>query len=763
MPLTLPGQTKKDQPEPRPFTVEDFGSLDTKATRPAIDSKSFAWIQNWIPIGAGNMRTLYAESATPLYTAAVGRTIIHHAFYNIGTTEYAVVFLDNGTGYQVRVSDGATTTISATANIFWQSGQELPAVAQWQSKYLIIVADNDTNGYWIWNGTKLFTNGTLAPTVTMETSGSTYASVPTVTAYGGTGTGATFTAVVENNRVADVTVTDGGSGYLIDEQVTLIFTGGGSEDQARATATLSLTSGGVAIVLVTNGGSNYSKPIVTFAGGAGSGALAFVSGASNGVVTEVTITNPGVGYTSPPTVTIADSGGGAGAGATAVCELRMGQITAITINNGGTGYDVPPDVIISDPDGAEFPNVGAEATCTTLAGVVNAITIRNNGLGYKTAKVEFQGGNNAARASIKLMPFGISGSSVETYQSRVWVAEDTKFSFTAADSLDDFSTALGGGSRPVTDNNLKKRVVALRASNGFLYRFGDSSISVISNVQTSTSAVTTFNDTNVDPQIGSAWRDTIVSFGRALVFANSSGVYALYGGAAEKVSPQLDGLFAKASFNTAQSGITPTACVVNIFGIRCYALSFTTTDPYTNTLRDVMCLWDGTRWFAATQLVQPDILSSQIIDSKMTAWGSKGRNLYKLFQVPSGSLLKVFQTKLFAFPSYMHDAQAMRVYYIAKSNQGSAKLVTVALENEAGANPAISQPVANTLTFMGSELISWTGAAAAALSFSAPGLFVIGYTDSQYGRLLGATLTTDHEDLTMVSLTMLVREFSVEG
>lgn len=761
--FNLPGSNPDNEERPsRPFTVEEFGGIDTKAKRSAIKPTEFSWIENWMPIGPGNMRTLYAEGAS-IYTAPALTTIIYHYPYNIGPARYIAVFLSNGAANQVRVSDGAVTPIGPAAT-FWAPGDtSLPCCAQYQAKYLVIASTRSDDAYWVWDGTNLAKPGSLSFGVTLLNSGSNYTSAPTVTAYGGTGSGATFAATVANGVVTDVNLVNPGTGYGRDDQITLIITGGGSDNQARATATVDLTKGGVAIIQVTNGGSNYSAPLVTITGGSGSGAKAFVSGAANGVVTEITVTDPGINFTSNPTVAITDSGGGSGSGATAIAEIRRGIVTAVTVNNGGSGYTGTPDVFISEPNDFGFPLVQAEGYATIAGGVVTAITLTNHGIGYKSASVTLSGGNNAAEAEIKLMPFGISASSIETYQNRVWAFENTKGSFTGAGSVSDFSTVGGGGSVPVNDSFLRERVTQVKQSNGFLYIFGDSSLSVVSNVQTSNSGVTTFNNSNVDPQIGSAWRDSVAAFGRALVFANPSGVYALYGGAAEKVSGALDGLFASATFNTSETGLTPTAGVATIFGIRVYMLLFTTRDAYSNTLRDIIALWDGQRWFVGTQVVTPDSLSIQEIDSELTTWGTDSTHLYPLFQTPSEALHKVFQTKLVAAPTYYVWNQILRVYFIAQTEIDSLRPVSVALENQQGANQPVDTLVTPFLTFVGAGPIQFTGLAGADLNFTSRGLVIAGYDDSQYGQLVGATVSTFAEDLTMISLTLLMAEYSPQA
>ncbi len=78
-----------------------------------------------------------------------------------------------------------------------------------------------------------------------------------------------------------------------------------------------LTDTGVVVAAtVTAGGSGYVSPTASFSGGGGSGAAATVQ-SSGGVITGITITNRGSGYTSAPTITISGSPG-TGATATAI-------------------------------------------------------------------------------------------------------------------------------------------------------------------------------------------------------------------------------------------------------------------------------------------------------------------------------------------------------------------------------------------------------------------------------------------------------------
>lgn len=89
-----------------------------------------------------------------------------------------------------------------------------------------------------------------------------------------------------------------------------------------------LHRGEVVGVNITSGGTDCVSPTVAFSGGGGSGAAATLT-VTGGVITEVTITNPGSGYTSAPTATITYTGGGSGASLTPV--IKQGNYTDANI------------------------------------------------------------------------------------------------------------------------------------------------------------------------------------------------------------------------------------------------------------------------------------------------------------------------------------------------------------------------------------------------------------------------------------------------
>ena len=169
---------------------------------------------------------------------------------------------------------------------------------------------------------------------------------------------------------------------------------GGSGATFTAVLGSGLTAGQVVSVTVTNGGINYSSPpTITFTGGSGSSATA-VATVLNGVIQTVTMTVTGSGYLSAPTVAAVTSvitsitvnsygqnyyspsvtitGGGASVQATATASTTYAGVTSIAVSTGGTGYTSQPTVTITD-SGARFVAIASGSNASANVTVANLI------------------------------------------------------------------------------------------------------------------------------------------------------------------------------------------------------------------------------------------------------------------------------------------------------------------------------------------------------------------------------------------------------
>ena len=222
--------------------------------------------------------------------------------------------------------------------------------------------------------------------------GQGYTSTPTVAISSAPSSGIQATAVaITTSRTGfatassldSIVLTNPGAGYTVPPSVVLVGGGG-----AGAATTVGIaTTGGVGIVTITSGGAGYSTtPNVTFSVPGGAVATA-VTGAG-GTIT-VTLTDPGIFYSSAPTITIGLGTGTANPSTVAIGTAVIGTagtITSLTVSP-GAGYTVAPEVTISNLASEKDSTKALAATGTVVlsSGAVSAIRITNAGLGYSSS------------------------------------------------------------------------------------------------------------------------------------------------------------------------------------------------------------------------------------------------------------------------------------------------------------------------------------------------------------------------------------------
>ena len=134
----------------------------------------------------------------------------------------------------------------------------------------------------------------------------------------------------------------------------------------------------------------------------GTAALKYVGTKLKGSVTttnpknivDVEVISTGVGYTTPPTITVDDA---TGTDAELVATIGTSSIASVNISNGGTGY-VNPILTVVGGGG-----VGAVAQAVVSSGVITSVNVINSGTGYSsvpTIVIEDSSGNGAALTPI---------------------------------------------------------------------------------------------------------------------------------------------------------------------------------------------------------------------------------------------------------------------------------------------------------------------------------------------------------------------------
>lgn len=157
-----------------------------------------------------------------------------------------------------------------------------------------------------------------------------------------------------NGYVSQIFLNDDGYGYTESPIVSISTAPTGGID-ATAVASIRNKGGVYSIddIVLTNAGSGYTvAPSISINGGNGSGAAATCSIERFGIgVISIVLTDKGVGYSTAPSVTI-DDPIGSGTTATAIAILNSNtELSEIRITNPGVGYSLssPPTVTIDGP------------------------------------------------------------------------------------------------------------------------------------------------------------------------------------------------------------------------------------------------------------------------------------------------------------------------------------------------------------------------------------------------------------------------------
>lgn len=739
-------------PLPAPQIMEQFGGVNTSTTRAGVPDAMCYWIDGFMPVAPRNLRTLPGAGAQ-LRGAFGILTIVMFGFYNIGSTPYAVYFLSDGSVQTVNTTGTPVTTQILPPQTIILASITNMGFAQWGQNYLLIAA-NQPNGYWIWDGTNVYSAGSLSPIVTLTSPGSGYQTVPSVTASGGSGMGATFAAQIANGVVTSVSITNPGSGYLAGQSVSLVFLGGtASGRNATLTANMAHASGsGASISLtvqsfrfqaggelfynivaaaITAVGSNYSP--FTTAGVNESGQpcninLTINQGTIAGLALSGVVYSGGYGlYANPPPT------------AAIITDNGEYYVSSVSINAPGSGYSNSAS-ITSTGGGA---SIVAQASFSPIiaGGTISSVVVTNPGIfGSNVAPTLAVVDTTAnAAATVSLMPFGVSGTAIETYQGRAWVANGPTVYFAAPGSFTNFATSSGGGNFTSGDNFLKVNYVRLVNTNGFLYLVADSSMNYISGVTTSgTPPVTTFTNQNADPEAGTPYPASVLTRGRDIVLANSFGVHMSRGAGLDKVSEALDGVWNSVANFGSLSQLS--SAKATVFGKKIWMVLAQIVDPVSNATANKLLIWNGKEWYASVQDFGPlTFIATQEINSVLTAWGTDGNVIRPLFQSASTGFQKTVQSRYWDEPGGYQFSKATGRFWSVWNYNVAGSLNIIANIDAVGIQGTNGMTFTNTASY---TIPSPSGAG----YFVTPPQAV-----GQQGVLTGMTIQTNEADVSLVS------------
>jgi len=143
------------------------------------------------------------------------------------------------------------------------------------------------------------------------------------------------------------------SDAFVSPNVEKLLSVGGSGDRlfeytinVRARGTATVLNSSVSQITLTNSGIGYTEPpTITISAPYPSVRAQGISSISSGHVSSITITNPGFGYTLPPTITVGSPP--EYRRASGIASISDGKLISITVIDGGFNYDQPPTITLS--------------------------------------------------------------------------------------------------------------------------------------------------------------------------------------------------------------------------------------------------------------------------------------------------------------------------------------------------------------------------------------------------------------------------------
>ena len=207
-------------------------------------------------------------------------------------------------------------------------------------------------------------NGRLAAAATFANAvgGGTSISLAGFTTTGVDATGSTINDALFDvfrdgaGSISTVTVNTRGTGYVAGEILTIAasVTGGLTDYLITLESNDIDVVGGPVTVLLENSGINYAVsdeltlPSANIGGGSSiTVTVSTIETGVSGIITGTLITDPGFGHTTPPSVLLV---GGIGTATGTSTINSSGEVTGVTFTNVGTGYTTRPTITFSTPN-----------------------------------------------------------------------------------------------------------------------------------------------------------------------------------------------------------------------------------------------------------------------------------------------------------------------------------------------------------------------------------------------------------------------------
>ena len=577
----------------------------------------------------------------------------------------AVTLTNPGTGYQATDTltvafgtspgSGATATVTMTGSpITGVTFQNLANNSQPIGNYALVFTGGGGVGVaGFCTNTEAVPGINAVSSVTITSQGIGYSSVPTIETVS---TLLNQTVIFPNvsfgtRSVASITLGAGGTGYTAAPAVTIIAPDGiGSGAVAVATEvggsvnSVSLVPSPIASITIGTGGNYTAAPGVyplVFTGGGGTGAAGTATIATVGgvnVVVSTTITNTGANYTSSPTVTVTAS-------------VTTQAIFLCLIVSQGAGYDMQATVAFGTGSGA-----------TAIAHVW-----------------PFINSNIAAYAF----------TTIAVFQGRVWLGGGPLLTWSGTGATygnvayDDFLAADASASLIISDADLIHAITALRSLNNYLFIMGDQSVKQIGNISLNSAGnVTLFTILTLSSDQGTIYPKSCISYNRVFLFANTNGIYGVFGSSVQKLSDDMDGIFKLIDFTQ-----PPQGALADINAIHNAVFLVRYKDPVVGSTRSIMLAFNGKKWFVVNQGAGLTAVatSASLSTGQLSLFGSSGPDVTNLLMNAGLPVPIRIQSSLTHHGNAVQGKKFIRAGFSSDSANGGVQ-VSISLDTESGSN-----------------------------------------------------------------------------
>ncbi|HEX8838783.1 MAG TPA: hypothetical protein VF748_17705 [Candidatus Acidoferrum sp.] len=439
----------------------------------------------------------------------------------------------------------------------------------------------------------------------------------------------------------------------------------------------------------------------------------------------------------------------------------------VNVTAGGSGYTTNFAVTFSGGHGS-----GAAATAIVAGGAVVKINVTNAGSGYlpgDAVTVNLSAGSGTgATATVVIWP-QITGTTITVGFGRVWYGNGRILGFTGTgastgQTWDDINPADAAGTTTISDADLSHAIFAVRFLNNFLYIFGDSGIKQIGSITVS-SSVTLFTILTLASDIGTTFLYTILSYNRLVLFANTAGVYGIFGASVQKISDDLDGIFENINFAVPPSAALNDIHVATVGGtpggtLHTYLLSVSYNDPRTGTLRTIICAYQSKIWYVISVGNSVKFIAGGFIQSTLQweTFASSGADVTQILQNVSGAVQILLITALTPHNNPVFAKQVMRSGIAATTNVAQQLTMTVDTEN---GSQSYTFNFANPMVWLNSnrQTMVWLNNSQQVVQFQGGGFLFPDQDTEGYGKFVGNTVTGTVLGAQSLAINLIVNEY----